>query len=265
MGKMENVQFSTVADGGARAADDRCLVRRRPTDTGEAGGGGGEEDEETCVSLHRRSSSPRHPSGIALHRSSPSPAPSPAVPSTAPSLSYYHRVTPTACTRHPLSDTPSPSVGSFGFLASSPSVSCARRPVMPTDARTDLAIGSDVCAYAAQDGEAVGGTSVSKRLRHVRRSPYRPCRSGGGARRGEPGGGRRENGTSASTSGRQVAHFRRVAAPRIAPVACAERKRHARIDGGRGRGRGGKDGRDGPKRPPESSLRSTPGTTVYPP
>ncbi|KAJ7724149.1 hypothetical protein B0H14DRAFT_2641622 [Mycena olivaceomarginata] len=106
MGKMENVQFSAVADGGARAADDRCLVCRRPTDTGEAGGGG-EEEEETCASLHRRGSSPRHPSGIAFHKSSPSPAPSPAVQSTAPSLSYYHRVTPTVpatrCrTRRPL-------------------------------------------------------------------------------------------------------------------------------------------------------------------
>ncbi|KAJ7833026.1 hypothetical protein B0H14DRAFT_2801812 [Mycena olivaceomarginata] len=34
--------------------------------------------------------------------------------------------------------------------------------MMLADARTDLAIGSEVGAYAAQDGEAEGGTSVSK-------------------------------------------------------------------------------------------------------
>jgi hypothetical protein len=102
-----------------------------------------------------------------------------------------------------------------------------RQATRTSHARTNLAIGSDVHAHAAQNGEEgrgagrgreekrESGTCVTRRA--STRSPHRPRRGG------EGGGGEMVDGDGDEESAHDV---RRPAAPHTPPVGCAEREGH---------------------------------------
>ncbi|KAJ7875488.1 hypothetical protein B0H14DRAFT_55734 [Mycena olivaceomarginata] len=236
---------------GARVADDRCLVRCHPTDTGEAGGG---EHAHLCIVGARvRDTHPVSPF-ISL---CPHPHPLPL-----PHLPPPHCLIPTAS----LPPYPPPAVGHavpFGRELRLPCLQpeCimrqATRASYDACRRTNRPRHWQRRARVCSAGWGNGGWNIG-----VEAPPARPLTVSAVSKRRrskERRTGRREEGEWHICIDQRApdAHFRRVAAPRIAPVACAERKRHACIGGGGGRGRGGKDGLDGAERPPASSLRTT--------